>query len=192
MATAYLDRDRLIRAAADVADRDGWLHLTMSNVADTVDRHVTSLYGHVDGIAGLRRAVQLLALAELADRCRDAALGRTGEPALVALLDVYREHTRDHPGRSAALGDVDLHDPEVRRLGRRVAEPFLVTLRGFGVPETRLQSTQTLISVSVRGFGMAEASGRFGTRSEADAAFAQLRSLFVGALAGGAWPDDRA
>ena len=186
--TEYLDRERLVRVAADVADRDGWLHLTMSNVAEAVDRHVTSLYGHVDGIHGLRREVQLLALSELADRCWAAVLGRSGEDALVSLLDVYREHTRDHPGRSAALLDVDLRDPQIRRLGERLAEPFYATLRGFGVPENQLQATQAIISVSVRGFGLSEASGRFGKRAAADAAFAQLRQLFVHALASGDWP----
>lgn len=188
MTTAYLDRDQLVQVAADVADRDGWMHLTMSSVAKEVDRHVTSLYGHVAGIDGLRREVQLLALAELGDLCWQAALGRAGEDALVALLDVYRLHTRDHPGRSAALLDVDARDPDIRELGIRLAEPFYATLRSFGVAEAQLASTQAILSVSVRGFGLSEASGRFGTRAAADRAFAQLRRLFVGALASGSWP----
>ena len=188
MATTYLDRDELIRVAADVADRDGWIHLTMSNVAKAVHRHVTSLYGHVAGIEGLRRDVQLLALRELGDLCWEAALGKAGEDALVALLDVYRVHTRDHPGRSAALLDVDTRDPEVRELGARLAEPFFVTLRSFGVEESMIAPTQTLMSVSVRGFGLSEAGGRFATRAAANRAFAQLRRLFVGALASGSWP----
>jgi AcrR family transcriptional regulator len=188
MATTYLDRDELIRVAADIADRDGWLHLTMSSVAKQVNRHVTSLYGHVDGIDGLRREVQRLALTELGDRCWAAALGRSGADALGALLDVYREYTREHPGRSAALFDVDMQDEEVLELGRRLAEPFLVTLRSFGVDEDQLLSTQAIISVSVRGFGVAESSGRFARRVEADSAFAQMRALFIGALQSGAWP----
>lgn len=188
MPTAYLDRDQLVRAAADVADRDGWVRLTMSSVAKAVDRHVTSLYGHVAGIEGLRREVQYFALAELGELCWTAALGRSGEDALVALLDVYRVHTRDHPGRSAALLDVDTRDPEVRRRGQRLAEPFFVTLRGFGVAEAQLVPTQAIISVSARGFGLSEAGGRFGSRAAADRAFAHLRRLLVGALASGMWP----
>lgn len=189
MATGFLDHHDLVRAAADVADRDGWLHLTMSNVAKAVDRHVTSLYGHVDGIDGLRREVQLLALRELGDRCWEAALGRSGEEALGALLVVYREYVRDHPGRSASLSDADVRDPEVRRLGARVAEPFFVTLRSFGVPDDQVPATQALISLSVRGFGNGEAQGRFGKRAAADAAFAQLRRLFLDGLASGRWPE---
>lgn len=191
MAAKYLDRSAIVRAAADVADRDGWLHLTMSSVADAVDRHVTSLYGHVDGIDGLRVAVQMLALEELGDRCWEAALGRSGADALEALTAVYRTYVRDHPGRSASLSDADVSDPEIRRLGARIAEPFFVTLRGFGVPDADLRSTQALISLSVRGFGQGEAQGRFGRRPAADRAFHSLQRLFVDALSHGTWPTAR-
>lgn len=188
MATTYLDRDDLIRAAADVADRDGWIHLTMSSVAKAVHRHVTSLYGHVDGLDGLRREVRLLALAELGNRCWEAALGRSGDDALVALLDVYRQYVRDHPGRSEALQAVDVRDPDLAAAGRRVAEPFLVTLRTYGLDDRRARQAQQIISASVRGFGISEAAGRFGSRRAADATFAQLRELFLVALRGGSWP----
>jgi AcrR family transcriptional regulator len=188
MAATYLDRDDLIRVAAHVADRDGWLNLTMSSVAKEVGRHVTSLYGHVDGLDGLRREVRLLALQELGDRCWQAALGKTHHDALVSLLDVYRRYMRDHPGRSEALQAVDVRDPDIARLGRRVAEPFLATLQSYGLDERTARQAQQIISVSVRGFGISEASGRFGSRRSADALFAQLRALFCSALASGTWP----
>jgi len=188
MAATYLDRDVLIRVAADAADREGWMNLTMSGVAKQVDRHVTSLYGHVDGLDGLRREVRVLALAELGDRCWTAALGRTGDDALTALLDVYRGYLRDHPGRCAALQSVDGRDPELARLGLRVAEPFFATLRSYGLDDAAAVQAQQIISVAVRGFGASEASGRFGDRPTADATFAQLRALFLSALRSGAWP----
>jgi len=187
MAATYLDRDELIRVAADAADRDGWINLTMSGVAKEVDRHVTSLYGHVDGLDGLRREVRVLALRELGDLCWEAALGRTGDDALTALLDIYRGYMRDHPGRCEALQAVDVRDPEITRLGLRVAEPFFATLRSYGLDDAAIQAQQ-IISVAVRGFGVSEASGRFGDRATADATFAQLRALFLSALGSGRWP----
>ena len=50
---------------------------------------------------------------------------------------------------SGVIVTVDTRDREIRRLGARVAEPFLVTLRGFGVTEEQLFPTQAIISVSV-------------------------------------------
>ena len=74
----YLDKATLVRVAADIADRDGWSKLTLSQVAKEVNRHVTSLYAHVDGLDALRREVTMLALEELADEVWQAALGRVG------------------------------------------------------------------------------------------------------------------
>jgi len=187
MTSTYLDRDDLIRVAADVADRDGWHNLTMSSVAKEVDRHVTSLYGHVDGLEGLRREVQLLVFDELADALWRAALGRTRDDALTTLMDVYREYLRAHRGRSAALGAASsVDDPEVTKRGRRLIEPFYATFESYGLDESASLHAQRAISAAIRGFGITEASGRFG--AQADESFAQLRLLFVTALNNGNWP----
>ena len=189
MASTYLDRDVLITVAADVADRDGWMNLTMSSVAKEVDRHVTSLYGHVDGLDGLRAEVQLLALDELADLLWAAALGRTRDDALVALMDVYRQYMRDHPGRSEALqGEADLDDEAIQERGQRLVEPFYATLRSYGLDEKACIHAQRAISAIVRGFGGTEGSGRYGSTRDADTTYAQIRLLFVTALNDGHWP----
>jgi AcrR family transcriptional regulator len=187
MTSTYLDRDHLIRIAADVADRDGWHNLTMSSVAKAVDRHVTSLYGHVDGLDGLRREVQLLVFDELAEQLWRAALGRTRDDALIALMDVYRDYLRAHRGRSAALGAAaNIDDPEVQKRGRRLVEPFHAVFESYGLEDDASVHAQRAISAAIRGFGMTEASGRYG--GQADESFAQLRLLFVTALNDGHWP----
>ena len=187
MTSTYLDRDDLIRVAADVADRDGWNNLTMSSVAKEVDRHVTSLYGHVDGLEGLRREVQLLVFDELADALWRAALGRTRDDALIALMDVYRGYLLAHRGRSAALSAAaGIDDPEVNQRGRRLIEPFMATFESYGLDDQAAVHAQRAISAAIRGFGITEASGRYG--EEADATFAQIRLLFVTALNEGHWP----
>jgi AcrR family transcriptional regulator len=158
-------------------------------VAKEVDRHVTSLYGHVDGLDGLRAEVQLLALDELADLLWTAALGRTRDDALVALMDVYRQYMRDHPGRSEALqAAADLEDEAVRERGQRLVEPFYATLRSYGLSETAVVHAQRAISAIVRGFGVTEGNGRYGSKRDADVTYAQIRLLFVTALNDGHWP----
>lgn len=188
MATAHLDHDELVRVAAEVADRDGWPNLTMSRVAEAVRRHVTSLYGHVDGLEGLRREVQLLALEELAEALWEAALGRTGDDALVAILDVYRAYQREHPGRADALLSISPRDREIRRLAERVVAPFYATLRSYGLDDRAAVLAQRVISATIRGFGISESRGHYGTRRDADATFAQVRELFLVALRHGGWP----
>jgi hypothetical protein len=181
-----------VLAAAELADREGWMNLTLSNAARAVDRHVTSLYGHVDGLAGLRREVVLLGLRELGDDLWGAALGRTGPEGLEVVMDVYRSYLARHPGRSEAILHADRNDVDVKALGVRLVEPIYATLRSFGLPEDVIGVAQQLISAAIRGFGAAEAAGAYGSRADADAAFAQLYRLFLDALASGAWPERRA
>lgn len=184
----FLDKATLVRAAADLADADGWSRLTLSRVAEVVDRHVSSLYTHVDGLDDLRRQVALLALEELADEVWRAALGRSGRDALAAIATVERDFSRDHPGRIAALnaftgGD----DPEVSARGARLAEPIRATLAGFGLDADRVAVAHRVFSAAVRGLVSTELHTADGRR-DADDAIAQTVDLFVTALESGTWP----
>ncbi len=145
----------------------------------------------MDGLAGLRREVVLLGLRELGDELWGAALGRTGPAGLEVVMGVYRSYLGEHPGRSEAILHADRSDPDVTTLGLRLVEPIYATLRSFGLPEDTIGTAQQLISASIRGFGAAEAAGAYGSRADADAAFAQLYRLFLDALSSGTWPERR-
>ena len=187
----YLDRDTLVAVAAGIADRDGWTELTISKVAKEVDRHVTSLYGHVDGLDGLRHAIQVLALRELGDALWEAALGRSRVDALDAVVDVYRTYLRAHPGRSAAILSLGPQsDPVVRELATRMTEPIYATMRSFGLEGDAVVHAQRVLSATIRGFAIAEAAGLYRTREDADETFRQVRLLFVEALTSGQWPEE--
>jgi AcrR family transcriptional regulator len=184
----YLDRATLVRVAADVADRDGWSNLTLSQVSKEVNRHVTSLYAHVDGLEALRREVALLALEELADVVWKAALGRTREDALTAIASVERAYARAHPGRNAAIVTYRApDDEELRARGRRVAEPIWATFRSFGLDEDQISQAHSVFSSALRGLVLAENTHTFAF-PDADETFRQLIRLFVVALSTGSWP----
>jgi AcrR family transcriptional regulator len=186
----YLDRPTLVRTAADIADRDGWEHLTLSQVAKAVDRHVTSLYAHVDGLDALRREVALLARDELADEVWRAALGRSREDALIAIATVERAYARDHPGRHAALLTFRrADDDELQERGRRLAEPIRATFRSFGLDDRQVAVAHSLFSSALRGLVQAELTDTFTYHDlSLDEALAQLVHLFAVALSTGAWP----
>ena len=135
----FLDKATLVRAAADLADRDGWSQLTLSKVADEVDRHVSSLYTHVGGLDDLRREVALLGIDELTDEVWRAAIGRSGGEALTAIATVERDFSREHRGRIAAINAYSgVGDDEFRARGARLAEPIRATLAGFGLDDERV------------------------------------------------------
>jgi AcrR family transcriptional regulator len=180
----------LVRVAADVADRDGWANLTLSQVAKEVNRHVTSLYAHVDSLDALRREVALLALEELADEVWKAALGRSRDEALAAIAAVERAYSREHPGRSTAMFTLSRSDDdELRARGLRLAEPIRATFRSFGLNDDQVTMAHSVFSSALRGLVLAEITDTFAF-GDLDRTHEQLIHLFLVALSSGGWPAD--
>jgi AcrR family transcriptional regulator len=187
----FLDRATLVAAAADLADAEGWNELTLSRVAEVVDRHVSSLYTHVDGLDGLRLAVATLAVDEVADAVWRAVLGRTGADALEQIAIVERDFARAHPGRIAAVRDfTGTSDPEFRVRARRLAEPIRATLASFGLDATQVAIAHTVFSSAIRGLISTERTTP-AQRRDTDLALNETVALFVAALESGAWPKTR-
>ena len=175
---ARLDRDAVVRTAADLADREGWAAVTLSRVAKEVDRHVTSLYAHVESIADLQRQVAVLAIDELTEQVWRAALGRVEGEALRAVAAVYRDFGRDHPGRSDAIAHAGLDD-EVADHGRRLAEAVRAVFRSFGLDDERAAVAHGVFSATV--IGLVRTDRGSVTLDDAIA-------LFEVGLASGEWP----
>lgn len=180
-ATTRLDVDAVVAAAADLADTDGWNELTLSRVAERVDRHVSSLYSHVDGLDDLRRRIARASIEQLADVVWAVSVGRSGADALLAIATAERDWARAHPGRIAALRSmIGVDDAEYRASGRRLATPIRTVLASFGLDEARTGTAHAIFSATVR--GLAEPG------SGDDRTLAAAVDLFVLALEGGDWP----
>jgi len=185
----HLGRDKLVTAAADLADREGWLSLNLSRVAKEVDRHVTSLYSYVDGLEGLRREITLLALEELGQQLWQAALGRSGPDGLVSVATVYRRYACAHPGRIEALTTFqDTTDDEVRARAQYLGEPVNAILRSLGLDDHQVIHAHRVFFAALRGFTITEATTGFRAPYSVDESFEQMLTLFVDALSAGAWP----
>lgn len=190
-ADEFLDRERLIAVAADLADTEGWDGLTLSRVAEAVDRHVSSLYSHVDGLDALRLGIAKAAVDELADEVWRAVLGRSGADALGAIAGVEFAWARAHPGRMAAIHDhTTSADDDFRARAHRLAEPIRATLASFGLDATQVAIAHRVFSSSIRGLVALEVPGTDGRR-DADVALAETVGLFASALEGGTWPHTR-
>lgn len=174
-----VDRETVVRTAADLADREGWRELTMSKVAKELDRHVSTLYAHVDSLEHLRREVALLALDELAEAVWRAVLGLVQEDALQAIADVYFDFATEHPGRGAAIHDAANGDEELAAGGLRLSEPIWATLRSFGLDQKSVLIAHRVFSASVIGLA------RRGNHDD----LRQVVALFVVGLRSGAWPE---
>ncbi|MET9823608.1 TetR-like C-terminal domain-containing protein [Streptomyces sp. NPDC006349] len=161
-----LTTDRVVAAAADLADEAGFEAVTVSALARHFGVRDASLYTHVRGLQDLRVRVALLAGGELIDEIAQAVAGRAGKEALVAFAGAYRAYALRHPGRYAAT-QIRVDESLVATVAdspamRRTAEITHGMLRAYGLGEPDLTDAVCLLRSTFHGYCALEAGGGFG------------------------------
>src|SRR5919197_717863 len=82
MPRSGLNTEAVVNAAPRLADAEGLEHLTLKRLAAELNVRPPSLFSHVDGLADLRRHLQLRALRAMTARIGKAAIGRAGDDAV--------------------------------------------------------------------------------------------------------------
>ena len=163
MARAGLTADRVVAAAADLADQVGFENVSLSALARGFGVKDASLYSHVRNLQDLRTRVAFLAGGELIDRIAVAVAGRAGRDALGAFADAYRAYALEHPGRYAATQiRIDQSLIADSPALRRTAEITYGVLRSYGLTEPDLTDAVRLLRSTFHGFCALESSGGFG------------------------------
>ncbi|NHC21585.1 WHG domain-containing protein [Nocardioides sp. IC4_145] len=156
-----LTADRVVAAAADLADEAGLAEVTLSALARRLDVKPASLYSHVAGSDDLRTRVALLALEDLAVRAAEALAGRSGGDALRALGEVHRAYAAAHPGRyDAARLRLDAATAAASA-GPRLASMVRAALAGYQLGEPDETHAVRLVGSVIHGFVDLERAGGF-------------------------------
>ena len=175
MPRAGLSTAAVVAAAAEIADAEGLDRLTLARVAATAGVRTPSLYNHVESLDDVRRRVALLALRDLADALRDAAVGRAGDDALAAMADAYRAYARRHPGRYAATQRAPAEGDEAMRAAATGAvDVVLAILRGYGLEGDDAIHAARAVRSALHGFVALEAGGGFGIPVDLDESYARM------------------
>ncbi|MGW2954167.1 TetR/AcrR family transcriptional regulator [Streptomyces eurythermus] len=163
MVRAGLTVERLVEAAAELADEAGFHRLSVSALARRFGVKDASLYSHVRNLQDLRTRLALYAGGELIDRIAAAVAGRAGKEALTAFAGAYRDYALEHPGRYAAtqirIDQALIADSAALR---RTAEITYGMLRGYGLQEPDLTDAVRLLRSTFHGYCVLESAGGFG------------------------------
>ena len=175
MPRAGLNTAAVVAAAAEIADAEGLDRLTLARVAAAAGVRTPSLYNHVESLDDVRRRVALLALRDLAEALRDAAVGRAGDDALAATADAYRAYARRHPGRYAATQRAPAEgDEEMRAAAKGAVDVVLAILRGYGLEGDDAIHAARGVRSALHGFVALEAGGGFGIPVDLDESYARM------------------
>ncbi|MEU6097237.1 WHG domain-containing protein [Streptomyces sp. NPDC047079] len=190
MGRAGLTVERIVAAAAELADDVGFDKLTLSALARQFGVKDASLYSHVRNLGELRTRLALLAGAEMIDRIAAAVAGRAGRDALAAFAGAYREYALNHPGRYAAAQiRIDQSLVADSPALRRTAEITCGMLRGYGLDEPDLTDAVRLLRSTFHGYCALEASGGFGAPRDVQASWDQAVEALHTALEH--WPREK-
>jgi len=178
---AGLSIEAVITAAAQLADAQGLEAVTLAAVADRLGVRSPSLYAHVDGLPGLRRALALMATKAMASALAHARRGRHGALALRAVAHAYRGFAQAHPGWYAAAQQAipASQDTELYRALTEVVVPLVETLGEMGVPSGEVIHQTRAVRSALHGFVSLERSRGFGLPTDFDDSFDRMVELLV-------------
>lgn len=185
-----LDREAVVQAAVKLLDSEGVGSLTLGRLAERLGVQTPSLYNHVDGLPGLLRQLALRNARDIAACMGDAAMGRAGPEALLAVAQAYRGYIKQHPGLYMAslrasgtqTQDGAPVDVELAAAEERVVRIVLAALASFGLQgQDAIHAVRGLRSV-VHGFASLEVAGGFGLPLDCDESFRRLIAMLVAGL----------
>lgn len=178
-----IDKDAVVRAAAKIADDDGWDALTLARVAKKLRIRSPSLYNHVGGLEGLRRELKLLALRDLNAALSRATIGKSRDDAVCGLATAYRAFVKRHPGTYAAtMVAAPKNDPVLEAAASHIVETILSVLSGYGLDRREGLHAIRALRSTVHGFAALEIAGGFGIPLDVDKSFDWLVSALLKGL----------
>lgn len=168
-----VDLAQVVDAAVAVADARGLDRLTMAEVAVALGVQSPSLYSHVEGLAGLRRAMAVEAARRLGSDITEAARDRDGVEALRAIAHAYRAFARRHPSLYAVLLPAPSaeSDEEARAAFAAPVRVVAEVLSGLGLPAAEAVPVIRSFRSALHGFVTLEAGGGFGLAADIDDSF---------------------
>ena len=187
-----IDRERVVAVAAELADEVGLEQLTLAQVAARLGVRLPSLYNHVDGLPGLRRALALRGLRQLLERLSGAAIGKAGDTAMLAVGQAYRRYVLEHPGVYAATVRAPAPDDrEVQQVSQAIVGVVLAVLEPYELDEdAAIHAVRGLRSIA-HGFATLELAGGFGIPLARDESYLRLLRAYVAGLRAGAPADPK-
>ena len=175
-----IDKDAVVRAAAKIADEEGWDAVTLAGVAKKLRIRPPSLYNHVGGLEGVRRELKLLALRDLNDALSRATIGKSRDAAVRSLAATYRTFVKRNPGTYAAtMVAAPKNDPAVEAAAAVMVETCLSVVSGYGLSRREGLHAIRALRSAVHGFVALETAGGFGIPLDVDKSFEWLVSALL-------------
>ena len=184
MPRAGLNTDAVVDVALALVDEKGPEALSLAAVADRAGVAAPSLYKHVGSLADLRDLMAVKILYAMARALASAAVGRSHDDAVAALMHAYRGFVLTHPGWYALVPLDPLHrgPAAMAEAGRDLLDVIVAVLRGYGLDDAAATHATRRIRATVHGFAVLQAGGGFGMAEDVEETYEQLIAMVIASL----------
>jgi AcrR family transcriptional regulator len=180
MARAGLTEDLVVAEAERMADEVGLDNVTMAALAQRLGVRQPSLYKHVASLPALRRAVGLRTMSALTEELARAAVGRSGEDALLAMARAFRQWVKAHPGRyQAGQRAPEPGDTPYEAAAAGVLELFGSVLSAFELSGDDTIDAIRSLRAAMHGFVSLELLGGFAIPLDIDRSYERLVTAVI-------------
>ncbi|MFM7679081.1 MAG: TetR/AcrR family transcriptional regulator [Roseiflexaceae bacterium] len=178
-----INRTLVIDTAAHYVNTHGFAALTLAAVAHELGIKLPSLYNHVSGIDDLQGALAAHAAEALFVCCQDAAIGRSGDTALLAIAHAYRDFIRHNQGTYAAtLHPQPRENPALVQANQALMQLFTRVLEPYALsPDDTIHVLRGLRSL-VHGFCTLEATRTFAVPVDPAESFRIMLEWYIASI----------
>jgi AcrR family transcriptional regulator len=184
---AGLDRLTVIHAAAKLVDDPGNDALSLATLAEQLGVKKPTLYHYVNGLAGLRRELDLLASHQMAEQLGHSVMGLAGRDAIHALAGAYRSFVREHRGLYAmCIRPANEDDLELLKAHAAIVDIVRRALLAYTLDEIEAIHAIRALRSMIHGFATLEVAGGFGLPVDIDDTFRYMIDRYIDGLNRGA------
>lgn len=178
-----LNRERIVRVAADLYDEAGGQEVPLKAVAAKLGVRPPSLYNHIAGQDELLQDLAVYGVRELERVMSRAAIGKSGDDAVMAVACSYRAFAHEHPGLyPLTLRAPSPDDQPLQSASADVLQVLHLVLAEYRLSETEEVNAIRALRSLVHGFVSLELSGGFGMPGDIDESFRWLVTMFTRGL----------
>lgn len=161
---AGLDKDRIIEAAAKMADEKGIANVTLKVLATELGIRSPSLYKHFSGgLDELNMELMLYGWHTLESELTRAAIGKAKDDAIIAICYAYRHFVAEHKGLFEAMQWYNMYQSEEHlQATQGIVSILFQVLEAYGLAEEQKVHIVRMLRGFLQGFASIESHGGYG------------------------------
>lgn len=161
---AGLDKDKIIEAAAKMADEKGIANVTLKVLATELGIKSPSLYKHFSGgLDELNKELMLYGWHSLESELTRAAIGKAKDDAIIAICYAYRHFVAEHKGLFEAMQWYNMYQSEEHlQATQGIVSILFQVLEAYGLAEEQKVHIVRMLRGFLQGFASIESHGGYG------------------------------